>query len=177
MDLYAIHQEMKNDCGDAQERIAMEGDIDPLRSPLPTGGNEWEVGFMESMRKAKRLGWTLSDKQIETLEGIRDKEERNEWDNGCGMCDEWGMCDSCLAEHEAQHDKEIERDYAHLSEEEIEAFQDYATNVLGDRDAMSGSYGSVGRFKGPCPLSYDASGYSSGWGYAVKVCKRTGAVE
>ena len=180
MDMYEIHQEMKNDCGDAQERIAMEEELDPLRSPLPTGRNEWEKGFMESMKKAKQFGWTLSDKQIETLDNIRfEQGERGRYESErCGECEWLGTrCGECEREAERLHMEEWERDFAHMSEKEIEDFQDYASTVLDDRDAMSGSYGSVGRFKGPCHLSYDESGYSNGYGYAVKVSKRTGMVE
>ena len=173
MDMYDIHQEMKNDCGDAQERIAMEEELDPLRSPLPTGGNEWERGFMESMQRAKRLGWTLSEKQIATLDRIRADED---CDDVCFTCEDYGvMCDSCLAEHEAQHLKEIEQDYAHMSEEEIEAFQEWAVE-MSHPDVQSGSYGSVGGYVGACPLSYNSSGYSGGRGYHVEVCKQTGVV-
>ena len=171
MDLYDIHQEMKNDCGDAQERIAMEEEVqDPLRSPLPTGGNEWEKGFMESMKKAKKYGWELSTKQIETLERIRGDEDyyKDDYEPQCRQCiEEQQQCRSCFME-------EIEDDTAHMSDAEMDAWNDYAVNVLGDRDVMSGSYGSVGGFRGACPLSYDSSGYSGGRGYVVEVCKRTG---
>ena len=55
MDLTDIHAEMANECGDAQERIAMEEvELDPLRTPLPRGSNSWEQDFMETMRKARK---------------------------------------------------------------------------------------------------------------------------
>jgi len=179
MDLYDIHNEMKNECGDAQESIAMEEVQDPLRSPLPTGENEWEQGFMQSMRKAKKYGWTLSDKQIETLDRIRANEEHTRYqmeienEMRCRGCEEagWGQqCRACIV-------AEREADTAHMSDAELDAWEEYAVNVLGDRDVMSGSYGSVSGFRGACPLSYDSSGYSGGRGYAVKVNRATGMVD
>tara|TARA_R100000152_G_C6717227_1_gene143795 strand:+ start:266 stop:802 length:537 start_codon:yes stop_codon:yes gene_type:complete len=177
MDLYEIHQEMKNECGDAQERFAMEEELDPLRSPLPKGGNEWEKGFMESMKKAKKYGWTLSPKQIATVDRIRsdeeyERKEREEYYASlCSTCEMEGYtCSAC-------REKEEEADMGHMSAEEREAWYDFCENVLADRDVMSGSYGSVPSFRGACPLSYNSSGYSGGRGYHVKINKYTGMTE
>ena len=175
MYLHDIHNEMKNECGDAQECECIEEDLDPLRSPLPTGSNDWERGFMESMHKAKRNGWTLSEKQIAVIDRIRSEEEGYPSYEFCphGVLiysedpyDPVEDCMACVMEEER-------RNYAHMTEEQIEAFQDWASEVLGDRDVMSGSYGSVPTFRGPCPLSYNSSGYSGG-GYHVVINEQTG---
>ena len=160
MYLHDIHNEMKNECGDAQERKEV---IDPLRAPLPEGNNDWEIGFMKTMRKAKKYGWTLSEKQINTLERIREEEEYREREElrREGLChhhNHLGDCDQC-------HDERIEADFGHMSEAELERWNAFARDVLDDRDVMSGAYGPVPIFCGPCPKSYDSSGYSRGsWG-------------
>ena len=72
------------------------------------------------------------------------------------------MCGEC-------HVAQAERDTAHMTSEELSAFNEWASEVLGDRDVMSGSYGSVPSYRGACPLWYDRSGYSRGRGYQVYV--------
>ena len=154
MYLHDIHNEMKNECGDAQER---EEVIDPLRAPLPEGSNDWERGFMKSMHKAKKYNWTLSQKQIETLERIRGQEE-DEMDfevEECYQCDEYGTCDDC-------HEKRIEEDYGHMNAAQRERWNAFANDVLNDRDLMSGAYGRVPIYRGACPKSYDSRGFSTG---------------
>lgn len=170
MDLTDIHAEMKIDCGDAQERIAMEEvELDPLREPLPHGGNAWEQDFMETMRKARKYGWTLSSKQVSILNRIRANEEDYYDDDACPDCiDLGGTCRWC---HEDEIDREIkeqEAAYSHMTQEQRDNFNDYMSEV-SHRDVAGGAYGNVRRFCGPCPTWYDSSGYSNGRGYQVYV--------
>ena len=181
MDLTDIHAEMKNDCGDAQERIAMEAELtyeryeggqvelDPLRNPLPEGSNAWEQDFMKTMRKAQKYGWKLSDKQIQTLNRIRANEEDYEDNDVCPDCEfEGGTCRWCYEDEIDREIAEREAAYSHMTEEQRNAFNEYMSEV-SHRDVQSGSYGNVGRFHGPCPTWYDSSGYSNGRGYQVYV--------
>ena len=151
MDLTDIHMEMKNDCGDLQERLAMEEvELDPLRNPLPQGSNAWEEDFMETMRKAQKYGWKLSDKQIRTLDRIRDQYEEIE--------------EQYEEDERDRYQREEEEATAHMTKEEQDRFYEYMEEV-NHRDVQSGSYGSVRAFRGPCPTWYDSSGYSNGRGY------------
>ena len=170
MDLTDIHAEMKNDCGDLQERLAMEVvELDPLRNPLPEGSNDWEQDFMKTMRKAQKYGWKLSDKQIQTLDRIRANEEEVENYDVCPDCEfEGGTCRWCYEDEIDRDIAEREAAYSHMTEEERNAFDEYMSEV-SHRDVQSGSYGNVGRFRGPCPTWYDSSGYSNGRGYQVYV--------
>ena len=168
MDLTDIHAEMKNDCGDAQERIAMEEvDLDPLRNPLPKGSNDWEQDFMKTMHKAQKYGWRLSDKQIQTLNRIRaEEEELAYFDNdACPDCVfEGGTCRWCYEDEIDREIAEHEAAYSHMTQEQRDNFNDYMVEV-SHRDVQSGSYGNVRRFRGPCPTWYESSGYSDGRGY------------
>ena len=156
--------EMKNECGDAQERIAMEEvELDPLRSPLPTGLNAWEESFMETMHKAKKYGWKLSSKQIEILDRIRADEEDH-----CPFCTRHRYCQDCRDEQYEEDMRKHEEATSHMTVEEIDNFNDYMVEV-NHRDVQSGSYGNVLRYRGACPTWYDSSGYSNGRGYQVYV--------
>ena len=144
MDVIDIQHEMRLENGDEQERM-----VDPLRSPLPTGSNEWERGFMESMRKAKRNGWRLSAKQIGILNRIRDEEEDNEvFDCYIG---EWR--EPTWEEDEAARLEEWEADHAHMTPEQIKDFyvclRDYEENCESF-DLGPGPY----YWPGPKPKSF-----------------------
>ena len=169
MDLTDIHAEMKNDCGDLQERFAMEVvELDPLRNPLPEGSNDWEQDFMKTMRKAKKYGWQLSDKQIQTLDRIRANEEDYD-DDLCPECVELrGQCRWCYEEEIDREIKEHEAGYSHMTEKERNDFNDYMSEI-SHRDVQSGSYGNVRRYRGKCPTWYDPSGYSNGNGWQIYV--------
>ena len=166
MDLTDIHAEMANECGDAQERIAMEEvELDPLRTPFQGVLTPWEQDFMETMRKARKYGWTLSSKQVSILDRIRAAEEEAE--------EMALMAESMLPwdfdyedDPQGYHARQEEEATAHMTEEEIERFYAYMEEV-SHPDVAGGAYGNVRRFRGKCPTWYDSSGYSNGRGYQV----------
>ena len=139
MDVIDIQHEMRLENGDEQERM-----VDPLRSPLPTGSNEWERGFMESMRKAKRNGWRLSAKQIATLDRIRDAE---------AVCASDWEYEPTWEEDEDARLKDWEADHAHMTPEQIKDFyvclRDYEENCESF-DLGPGPY----YWPGPKPKSF-----------------------
>ena len=78
------------------------------------------------------------------------------------------MCETCFEEKIASEEKQYAADTAHMTSEQIDDFHAYMEEI-SHRDVASGSFGSVRGFRGPCPLSYDSSGYARGRGYAVYV--------
>ena len=138
--------------------------------PYSGDGSEFQENFLESMRKAKKYGWTLSPKQHAKLTTIISQQAYDEeMENRCYVCeDEGGMCETCFEEKIAREEKQYAADTAHMTSEQIDDFHAYMEEI-SHRDVASGSFGSVRGFRGPCPLSYDSSGYARGRGYAVYV--------
>ena len=139
--------------------------------PFSGNGSEWEKNFLESMRKAKKYGWTLSAKQHAKLADIILQAEikaKFEYDDDfCFDCEQ-GSCNTCEDEKIAREEKQYAANTAHMTREQIDDFNAYMEEI-NHRDVASGSFGSVRGFRGPCPLSYDSSGYARGLGYAVYV--------
>jgi hypothetical protein len=139
--------------------------------PYSGDGSEFQENFLESMRKAKKYGWTLSPKQHAKLADIIAQQayDAEIEDSKCYLCDSvGGMCEDCYEEMVAEEERQFAADTAHMTREQIDDFQDYMSEI-SHPDVASGSFGSVRSFCGPCPLSYDASGFARGQGYAVYV--------
>ena len=138
--------------------------------PDDTLHNGWEMGFLETMSKAKDRGWKLSLKQLSKLEDIickgdmiaieregmcscqYDEEERRYWD---------GDCPSCVEKKEIRDAEQYKIDHAHMTQEEIDIFYE----AMSDAHHYVNYINSDARwsFDGVCPLSYDPSGRSRGF--------------
>ncbi len=158
-------------------QFAGETRIEPeynILDHIPFGngdGSEFQTKFLESMRKAKTYGWTLSANQNAKLADIIAQQAYNdEIENSrCYRCEyEGGLCETCFDEKIALEEKQYAADTAHMTCEQLDDFHAYMEEI-NHRDVASGSFGSVRSFSGPCPLSYDPRGYAHGQGYAVYV--------
>jgi len=130
MDVIDIKNEMRLENGDDQERMQ---DLDPLRSPLPVGRTHWERDFMDSMLKAKKNGWRLSDKQIEVLDRIRAEAFGTPPCFDC-FCGEWR--EPTDEEDEAAREAEWDADHAHMTPEQIKDFYDNLEDYEANCDSF-----------------------------------------
>jgi len=140
--------------------------FDNLPYPDTEMFNDWEIGFLESMSKAKDRGWNLSLKQLSKLEDIIFKYDMI-WDEREGVCAcQWDRtydydCPACERKAEKKAEEKWTRDHAHMTQEEIDIF--YEAMADADYHITHINSDASFRFDGVCPLHYDPSGYSRGW--------------